>query len=110
MLQGTLSALHSTQEGWEGGTAARDLYPGKQERPVSQLGHGHLVDRGQARPWAGSEVRLLTLTSSWLEGLGQVTSPDSLCFLISEMGGPVSCVLWPCLHVLVVRVSNPTFL
>lgn len=109
MLPGTLSALHSTQEGWEGGTAARDLYPGKQERPVSELGHGHLVDRGQAGPWAGSEARLLTLTS-WLEGLGQVTSPDSLRFLISEMGGRVSRAPWPCVHVLKVRVSNPTFL
>lgn len=61
MVQGMLSGLHLTQEGWEGGTVAKDPYPHKQERPVSQLGHGHLVDKGQGRPRAVSGVRLLAL-------------------------------------------------
>lgn len=47
MLLGMLSALHLTQEAWEGGTIAKDPYPHKQERPVSQLGHVHLVDRAR---------------------------------------------------------------
>lgn len=61
MLQEMLSVLHSTQEGREGGTGARDPYPHKQERLVSQLGHGYLVDRGQGRPWAASGDQILAL-------------------------------------------------
>lgn len=94
MQLGTLSALHSTQEGWEGGTLAKDLYLHKQERPVSQLGRGHLVDRAQA-----GDGRCLQ-SDSWIchflagcPRAGDFPWP-SLCFLISRVGGLVILVPW----------------